>query len=76
MPKYNQEFVLNPKEIDLIEHAVRDQIAKLSLANVSANFNGSEPSERKIKELNELLGKLHNKKIWWGQVHPTGVPLG
>ncbi|HYE34755.1 hypothetical protein [Methylocaldum sp.] len=76
MVRYNEHFILNTKEIDLVEQALREQIAKLSSANLSGACPDADANERKMKELHELLGKLHNKKIWWGQVHNTGVPLG
>lgn len=76
MSRYNENFTLNPKEIDLIEHAIREQISRLSTANLSANPVVGSSHDALIKDLHELLGKLHNKKIWYGQVHETGVPLG
>lgn len=76
MGKYNENFTLNPKEIDLIEHALREQIARLSAASLGGVDAEVRENERLIGELHTLLGKLHNKKVWYGQVHPTGVPLG
>ena len=80
MPKYNDLFELNVDEIDLIENALRHEIS--SLANASPRREPGAPApapgsqESRIQQLHRLLGKLHNRKIWYGQVNPTGVPLG
>lgn len=79
MPKYNDLFELNVNEIDLIENALRHEIS--SLANASTSPEPGEAAESggddsRIQQLHRLLGKLHNRKIWYGQVNRTGVPLG
>ncbi|MGH8499470.1 MAG: hypothetical protein ACRERV_11790 [Methylococcales bacterium] len=43
---------------------------------------GSDPSaieskDKKLKQVNELLGKIYNQKIFYSQIHcHEGVPLG
>jgi hypothetical protein len=78
MPSYNEMFKLTLKEVDLIERAVRQQISHLS--RLEASNLDKEPeavdNHKKIIELMHVLGTLHNQKIWYGQKHHTGVPLG
>ena len=76
MPKYNDTFKLNLKDIDLIEHALHELIHALAHANLTSGTGGTQENDQKIREYREVLGKLHNQKIWYGQTHPTGVPLG
>jgi len=79
MPKYNDLFELNVDEIDLIENALRHEISSLANASTSSAPGESDNSgghEIRIQQLHRLLGKLHNRKIWYGQVNRTGVPLG
>ena len=75
MPKYTEHFHLEPKEIDLIEHALRREIA---VANKYAAETPAhhESSQARVKDLNALLGKLYNQKIFFAQVNNTGVPAG
>ena len=49
--KYNKEFELDLDDIDLIEHALR--------------FCMKNNSHLDNKEINELLGRLHNQKKWY-----------
>jgi hypothetical protein len=75
MARYNEFFQLNPRDIALIEEALREQIARL----VEETFTlvvTPQKGDREIHTLRELLGKLHNQKIWYSQVHHTGVPRG
>lgn len=76
MPKYNDTFKLNLKDIALIEHALHEQIHALTHANLNAGDGNTAENDAKIREYHEVLGKLHNQKIWYGQTHQTGIPLG
>ncbi|MGH8550071.1 MAG: hypothetical protein ACRERU_16010 [Methylococcales bacterium] len=44
--------------------------------------NGADPGaiqtkDKKLKQVNELLGKIYNQKIFYSQTHShNGVPLG
>jgi len=75
MARYNESFKLNTKDIALIEDALRVQIAELAHENFTFIAGNAQANDRKIHVLQDLLGKLHNQKIWYGQVHRTGVPL-
>lgn len=71
MSNYRDNFELNMKDIEIIENALRSEIR-----NQTKHVEGGRHHDQKIKALNEVLGKIHNQKIWYGQVHRTGVPLG
>jgi len=76
MPKYKDTFTLSLRDIELIEHALHEQIHTLAHANLTSDAGGTPENDHKIREYREVLGKLHNQKIWYGQINPTGVPLG
>ncbi len=78
MPHYKDTFKFNVKDIELIEEALRNEIHTLSnhmQMSAEIGSTGVQQFEDKIKELHQLLGKIHNQKIWYGQVHHTGVPI-
>ena len=68
-------FTLNVRDVDLIEESVRAQIHTLSQENLSGSPEVARANKGRIMELEQLLGTLHNQKVWYGQVHHTGVPL-
>lgn len=82
--KYNENFQLNPKDIELIEEALRSSLEQLAhdTMTIGDAVDGSSKDlvaskNAKVKEVNQLLGKLHNKKIFYSQTHrKKGVPLG
>jgi len=76
MSTYNKQFELSIKDIDLIERSMRFQISYLSRTETSAQTDESKENHNKIIELMNVLGTLNNQKIWYGQTHHTGVPLG
>ncbi len=76
MSTYNKQFELTIKDVDLIERAVRHQISCLAHSEASVQTEESIANHNKIIELMDVMGTLHNQKIWYGQVHRTGVPLG
>jgi len=76
MSTYNQTFKLTIKDVDLIERALRGQIGHLSRTEALPQHEQAIDNHKKIVELMHVLGSLHNQKIWYGQTHHTGVPLG
>ncbi len=71
MPKYSSTFNLDPSDIDIIENALRN------LLNLHADVNSTCPHQKQtVRSLNEVLGKLHNQKVFYSQVNRTGVPAG
>jgi len=69
MSGYKKEINLNPNDVALIEDALRAQSTALSKSN-------SEKSTAKAREIQSLLGKLHDQKIFYSQVINQQAPLG
>jgi hypothetical protein len=76
MSSYNEMFKLSIKEVDLIECSIRSQISQISRLNAIDTHGEAIDNYKKIIELMHVMGTLHNQKIWYGQVHHTGMPLG
>ena len=62
MPKYNEKFDIDLGEMDLIEDALRSQIKDLSVA---ATNRACEDSASRLRDVKELLGRLHNQKVFY-----------
>lgn len=80
---YNNNFSFNPKDIALIEEGLRtlseyhDTIMLLMRDGDAADPGAIEVKDRKLRQVNELLGKIYNQKIFYSQIHShDGVPLG
>jgi len=76
MSTYNKQFELSIKDVDLIERSIRYQISHLARTEVLPQTHEAIANHNKIFELMEVMGTLSNQKIWYGQIHHTGVPLG
>jgi hypothetical protein len=72
MPKYNRNFDLTLGDIDLIEAALRVVKRDLSLGREGARALLPVVEEGDhVTEINDLLGRLHNQKIFY---RPTDEP--
>lgn len=79
MARYQKLFDLDVADIELVEESLRGQIKVLvdrKHALDEALSDDLVEFDHMIKRLNGLLGKLHNQKVWYSQVNPTGFPLG
>ena len=74
MSKPNTEFTLGLRDIDLIEEAINCVIARRSseMASLTAasskeptDIVGYRETRKKVDELRDLLGRLHNQKNWY-----------
>jgi hypothetical protein len=74
MAKANTSFDLDVRDVELIENALNSVITKRSSTIInSASNSDTEPTEEncpveikgQISELRDLLGKLHNQKVWY-----------
>lgn len=74
MAKYREHFRLSPHDVDLIEQAIRAQIA--AHARVEPHHAEFQYARQRTRVLNEVLGKLFNQKIFYAQVNETGAPAG
>ena len=70
---YNSKFSLNPKQLELIEGALRAEVSRLAETLQSGKPEAVE-SKGAVQELNELLGHLHHQKFWFRPKQP--VPMG
>ncbi len=78
MARYKDVFQLSVQDIELIERALRHEIGELSdRLHVSPMDSAHEhrEEEAQIRRLHEVLGKLHNQKIFYGQANQTGIPI-
>ena len=73
MAKYREHFRLSINDLELIERAIRVEISMHAL--VEPEHADFEVARQKTRELNEVLGKLFNQKVFYSQVNPTGVPV-
>lgn len=60
-PNYN--FELSVKDISIIETALKNKIGRRSQRIIE----GEDPEmlQREMKEINDLLGRIHNQKSWY-----------
>ena len=72
MVKPNNEFKLSVRDIEVIEHALR---AKAGRRGLAAQGEVSEQLREEMREIQELLGRIHDQKVWYS---PKGkfVPGG
>ncbi|MCP4329908.1 MAG: hypothetical protein GY791_15890 [Alphaproteobacteria bacterium] len=67
---FKKTFNLNPSDIDVIELCLRKELSIRSDSyRESAERENAEEMEsfkQNISEITELLGKIHNQKIWFG----------
>ena len=72
---YNKSFNLTPQDIELIETALRNKLlrrAQSRMAHTESTIqdpntlDSVKEIDAEIKEINELLGRLHNQKKWFG----------
>ena len=68
MPGYNKNFELSIKDLDLIEEALR--ASKLAKAQADAK---SAAATEKVRDIHELLGRLHNQKTFYRPAKGTYV---
>ena len=70
MAKYTEHFHLEPGELELIEQALRREI---SLVRQQSD---SILGQSRIREVNQLLGKIFHQKKFYSHVNTTGIPAG
>lgn len=80
---YKKQFNLNPSDIDLIETCLRRELHVGSENCQCRSSVGQEHAEemhsskQHVSEITELLGKIHNQKIWYdGDPAKPWVPKG
>jgi len=85
---YKKQFSLNPSDIEVIEACLRKELhlrsdnceCKCCQCRRSAKLESGEEmhnAEHGISEITELLGKIHNQKIWYdGDPAKPWMPKG
>lgn len=63
MPKYNRQFDLNREDLSLIETALRERTARLT--DVQSGNASQVDIEETIRAGEDLLGRLHNQKVFF-----------
>jgi hypothetical protein len=76
MPKYQENFKLNTDDLQLIEDILRQHVAQNLKIQTEDGSNPLEDSPAKVKQIHNLLGKLHNQKSFYSLVNTTGYPVG
>lgn len=62
MTKYNSNFELTIEDVDLIENALR--LSKQMLDD-TARTTPSDPQHDTLNQIQDLLGRLHNQKVFF-----------
>ncbi|MEM8794740.1 MAG: hypothetical protein AAGE61_04160 [Pseudomonadota bacterium] len=81
MPKYKTEFKLGLDDIELIETNLHRRKGELANQIIDTDAGGlrlkscgrTEDAHEELKAIRDLLGRIHNQKIWF---EPDGAPLG
>jgi phosphoribosyl-dephospho-CoA transferase len=61
--KPNIKFTLSVRDIEIIEQALRAKAGRRGMA--IANGETSDMLKKEMHEIQELLGRLHDQKIWY-----------
>ncbi len=69
--KANTKFNLTVRDIEIIEHALRAKAGRRGLA--IANGATSPQLREEMMEIQELLGRIHEQKVWYHKM-PKGQP--
>jgi hypothetical protein len=64
MTKPNFNFSLSVKDVDTIERALNSELVNLTFESIEKEHK-DEDLKVKIRELTEVLGKLHKQKNWY-----------
>lgn len=69
--KPNKKFDLDVRDIEIIEQALRAKAGRRGLAIAQGEV--SEKLKEEMHEIQDLLGRLHDQKIWY---RPKGFTPG
>jgi len=71
MVKANKKFNLSIRDIEIIEQALRAKAGRRGLA--IANGETSPQLREELRELQDLLGRIHDQKVWFRPKDKTYV---
>ena len=72
--KPNTKFELSVKDIDMIEHALRDRQRKVSLNRITViestiklpeELDSVKLHDKELSAITDLLARLHDQKEWY-----------
>jgi len=72
MPRYNTQFELTIEDLDVIENALREVKTKMSNDALAANTD-SAPQSDEVSQIHDLLGRLHNQKVFYRPKNGTYI---
>jgi len=74
MAGYRESFQLTPRDIELIETALRSEQSR----HARTILDAAPPAEfsTAAREINHLLAKIFHQKVFYSQVKRTGFPGG
>jgi len=75
MPKYNDKFTLDTRDVELIEQALRVLWSE-DEKKIPTNQSFPVKTTERIKNIHNLLGKISSQKIYYSEVNRTSCPLG
>jgi K+/H+ antiporter YhaU regulatory subunit KhtT len=62
----NTKFNLTVRDIEMIEHALRDrQRTVIEYKLTATNIENQQLADQEIKEIQDLLGRLHDQKNFY-----------
>ena len=67
--KPNTKFKLSVKDIDMIEHALRDRQRTVNMHRLE-NPDSTTLAKQELREIADLLGRIHHQKNWY---NPGGL---
>lgn len=74
MAKYRKTFSLQPRDIEIIENALRSELSRHARRTLSEAYDPSH--NEAATEINQVLAKIYHQKVFYSQVRKTGVPGG
>ena len=76
MTKFQKTFDLNIRDLDIIETALRTQAELESRLNGAGEAEFIRATAPKTKQIHDLLGKLHQQKLFYANVQENFCPAG
>ena len=66
MPRYNTQFELTVEDLDVIEDALREVKTKYAQRGYGCGKSQTMPhSADEVSQIHDLLGRLHNQKVFY-----------
>ena len=76
MPKYRETFHLDVNDVDLIENALYELMSRELQDSYVRRGASLEAAPPRVRNIQSLLGKLHNQKVFYGSANAVPAPMG